>query len=318
MRCYFAPMEGITGYIFRNCHSRYFPGVDRYYMPFLSPRQDHNFTRRELDDILPQHNEGVHAVPQLLTRQPEDFLWAAGELAAMGYREVNLNLGCPSGTVTAKGKGSGLLARREELERLLDGIFAAPPVAISIKTRLGMSDPEEFGPLLELYNRYPVAELTVHPRIRSDFYKKPVRPEYFDLAVRMSRAPLCYNGDVVTPADWAKISARWPGVESVMMGRGLVADPSLAGRLKGERPAGLETLRAFHSELYESYAAAFGSRRNAMLRMKEVWSYLIHLFGDSQKLERRIRKAADTGEFESAVDEVFRTLPLLDAPAGEW
>ena len=110
-------MEGITGYIFRNCHSRYFPGVDRYYMPFLSPRQDHNFTRRELDDILPEHNEGVHAVPQLLTRQPEDFLWAAGELAAMGYREVNLNLGCPSGTVTAKGKGSGLLARREELEQ---------------------------------------------------------------------------------------------------------------------------------------------------------------------------------------------------------
>ena len=318
MRYYFAPMEGITGYIFRNCHSRFFPGVDRYYMPFLSPRQDHNFTRRELEDILPEHNEGVHAVPQLLTKQPEDFLWAAGELAAMGYREVNLNLGCPSGTVTAKGKGSGLLDRREELERLLDDIFAAAPMAVSVKTRLGMHDPEEFGPLLELYNRYPIAELTVHPRIRGDFYKKPVRPEYFDLAVSMSRAPLCYNGDVVTPGDWEKISARWPEVEAVMIGRGLVADPSLAGRLKGERPAGLDTLRAFHHELYETYAQAFGSRRNAMLRMKEAWTYLIHLFGDSEKLERRIRKAADTGEFESAVDEVFRTLPLLDAPAGEW
>lgn len=318
MRCYFAPMEGITGSIFRNCHSRYFPGVDRYYMPFLSPRQDHNFTRRELDDILPEHNEGVHAVPQLLTRQPEDFLWAAGELAAMGYREVNLNLGCPSGTVTAKGKGSGLLARREELEQLLDGIFAAAPMAISIKTRLGMHDPEEFGPLLELYNRYPVAELTVHPRIRGDFYKKPVRPEYFDLAVRMSRAPLCYNGDIITPGDWEKASRRWPSVEAVMIGRGLVADPSLAGRLKGEQPAGLDTLRAFHHELYETYAQAFGSRRNAMLRMKEIWVYLIHLFGDSEKLERRIRRASDTVDFESAVAEVFRTLPLLDAPAGEW
>ena len=181
-----------------------------------------------------------------------------------------------------------------------------------------MHDPEEFGPLLELYNRYPIAELTVHPRIRGDFYKKPVRPEYFDLAVRMSRAPLCYNGDVVTPGDWEKISARWPEVEAVMIGRGLVADPSLAGRLKGERPAGLDTLRAFHHELYETYAQVFGSRRNAMLRMKEAWTYLIHLFGDSEKLERRIRKAADTGEFESAVDEVFRTLPLLDEPAGEW
>lgn len=244
MRCYFAPMEGITGYIFRNCHSRYFPGVDRYYMPFLSPRQDHNFTRRELDDILPEHNAGVRAVPQLLTRQPEDFLWAAGELAAMGYREVNLNLGCPSGTVTAKGKGSGLLARREELEQLLDGIFAAAPVAVSIKTRLGMHDPEEFGPLLELYNRYPVAELTVHPRIRSDFYKKPVRPAYFDLAVRTSRAPLCYNGDIITPGDWEK------GIPALARGGGgddrpwPDGRPSLAGRLKGEQPGGLDTMRA--------------------------------------------------------------------------
>ena len=109
----FAPMEGITDWRYRRAHSRAFSGVDRYYMPFLSPSQGHAFTRREKEEIDPAHNAGVRVVPQLLTRRAEDFLWAAGELAARGYREVNLNLGCPSGTVTAKGKGAGFLARPE-------------------------------------------------------------------------------------------------------------------------------------------------------------------------------------------------------------
>ena len=149
LRIYFAPMEGITGYRYRNLHHRYFPGVDKYFMPFLSPSQGHAFTRREREDILPEHNQGMNVVPQLLTRRSEDFLWAAGELAAMGYGEVNLNLGCPSGTVTAKGKGAGFLGRPEELERFLDEIFAGTPVPVSVKTRLGVNDPEEFGPLLD-------------------------------------------------------------------------------------------------------------------------------------------------------------------------
>ena len=152
MKYYFAPMEGVTGAEFRRAHHQVFGGVDAYYMPFLSPTQDHVFTPRELRGILPENNPGFRAVPQLLTRNAEDFLWAAGELAQLGYDEVNLNLGCPSGTVTAKGKGAGLLQRRDTLEELLEGIFAKTPVKLSIKTRLGWEDPEEFGPLLELFS----------------------------------------------------------------------------------------------------------------------------------------------------------------------
>ena len=128
MNYYFAPLEGVTGSEFRRAHHRWFPGVDAYYMPFLSPTQDHVFTPRELRNVLPEHNQGFRAVPQLLTKNPEDFLWCAGELAAMGYGEVNLNLVCPSGTVTAKGKGAGMLARPEELDCFLDTVFSqAPP-----------------------------------------------------------------------------------------------------------------------------------------------------------------------------------------------
>ena len=196
MRRYMAPMEGITTWLFRGEHHRMFGGADRYYMPFFSPTAEHLITARERRDLDPAHNEGVVAVPQIMTRRAEDFLWAAGELAALGYREVNLNLGCPSGTVAAKGKGAGFLAHPEELDAFFDRVFSgASPVRISVKTRLGVREPEEFGRLLEVYNRYPIAELIVHARVQRDFYRLPVRTEAFASALEGSRIPVCCNGD---------------------------------------------------------------------------------------------------------------------------
>jgi len=319
MKIYFAPMEGITGSLFRRVHHQFFAGVDKYFMPFLSPTQGHAFTRREWQDILPEHNRGINAVPQLLTRRAEDFLWAAGELAAMGYREVNLNLGCPSGTVTAKGKGSGFLADLPELERFLDTVFGAGlGIDLSIKTRIGVRDEGEFGAILALFNRYPVAELTVHPRVQKDFYREPVHPKAFALALEESRNPLCYNGDLVRPADAGALAAAWPAVDRVMIGRGLVGDPALAERIKGGAAAGRDRLRDFHDTLYEGYCQAFGDRRNASLRMKEIWVYLIRLFRDGEKHGKRLKKAADAGSFEDAAAAVFRELELLEDCAGGW
>lgn len=318
MRVYFAPMEGITGYLYRQAHHRCFGGVDRYYMPFLSPGQGHRFTRRDLQDVLPEHNQGLRAVPQLLTKRSEDFLWCAGALADMGYGEVNLNLGCPSGTVAAKGKGSGFLAFPEALDRFLEEIFAAAPVKISVKTRLGVRDPDEFGPILEIYNKYPIAELTIHPRVQKDFYKNHVRLDHFAAALAACRCPVCYNGDLAAVSDCAACSARFPAAQALMLGRGLIADPALARKLRGGPGASREELRAFHDGLYRSYAAAFGSERNAMLRMKEVWFYLIHLFQDGERLSKRIKKAADPRDFEGAAAEIFQSLPLRADAQALW
>ena len=210
MKIAFAPMEGLTGALYRQAHCRWFGGVDRYFIPFITPTQDHRFTKRELREILPEHNGGLTAVPQLLVRRAEDFLWAAGELAAMGYPEINLNLGCPSGTVVAKGKGSGFLGLPEELERFLDTVFDAAPCAVSIKTRLGLREPEEFGPLLALFQRYPLAELIVHPRVQKDMYKNTPRRAYFARALADSPFPVCYNGDLYTvPAPGPILPGRW-------------------------------------------------------------------------------------------------------------
>lgn len=306
MEYYFAPMEGVTGAMYRAAHHRHFPGVDQYYMPFITPTQDHVFTARELRNVAPEYNLGYRAVPQVLTKNAEDFCWAARELFAMGYDEVNLNLGCPSGTVTAKGKGAGMLADPEGLDRFLEAVFAPAEGKISLKTRLGMNDPEEFPHLLEVFGKYPVSLLIIHPRVRQDFYKVPVRREAFAQALDHYRGPVCYNGGLVTAADCAQFQQEFPGVERVMIGQGLLADPALIRKAQGGPAADRETLRSFHDELYHAYLEAFHSQRNAVFHMKEFWNYLSRLFEGAEKPLKQIRKAADSRGYEAAVDQIFR------------
>ena len=313
MELYFAPMEGITGARYRQAHRACFGGVDRYYLPFLSPTRDHLFTPRELRQVSPEVNAGLNAVPQLLTREPADFLWAARALGEMGYGEVNLNLGCPSGTVVAKGKGAGLLADLPALERLLDGIFSGDlgGVRVSVKTRMGMADPEEFGPLLELLGRFPISLLIVHPRVREDYYRHPLRrAEFLALLPRLG-LPWCWNGGVTDRESYDQAAAL-PGVRGVMVGQGLLADPALARKLRGGPPAGRDELRRFHDLLYRGYLADFGSQRNTVFHMKEVWRYLSRLFDGGEKLFKQIKKAQDAPAYEGAVDRIFGELPLRD------
>lgn len=311
MDYYFAPLEGITDSIYRRHHAALFSGVDKYFAPFISPTMHHSMTAKELRDILPSRNAGLKLVPQILTKNAEDFCWAAAELADMGYEEINLNLGCPSGTVTAKGKGAGFLADLPGLEAFLDKIFAAPKANISIKTRLGMEDPEEFEKILAVYNRYPVFELTVHPRVRQDMYKRPVRMAFFDYAVKNSENPLCYNGDLNTKGQCQAFAKRVPQVKAVMLGRGLIADPALVSKCKGLSWGGKESLLAFHNGILEEYRQAFGSDRNAMFRMKEIWGFHHKLFADSEKHWKKLRKTTDFGEYTRVVQSIFRDLELL-------
>lgn len=305
MRYYFAPMEGLTDSIYRNLHHRYFGGVDRYYMPFFSPTVHRALTHRENRELPMADSVAFAAIPQVLTKNPEDFLWAASVCRDRGYTEVNLNLGCPSGTVVAKGKGSGMLREPGELDRFLEHIFAHSCLPVSVKTRLGLTDPGEFPRLLDIFNRYPVRELTIHPRVRKQFYSGNVDMEMFAYAVRSSKNPLCYNGDLLSVSQIESIHRQFPEVEAVMLGRGLAADP---GMLCGGTNAGL--LEAFMNALLEAYTEAFGGSRNAMFRLKENWSYLLPRFAGSEKLAKRLRKTTDLAEYRSITAEIFRTLTL--------
>jgi len=309
MQYYFAPMEGLTDRIFRRLHHKYFPGLDRYYTPFFSPTVHRALTPKEARELPPASTEAFTVIPQLLTKNAEDFIWMALQCKELGYSQVDLNLGCPSGTVTAKGKGSGMLRDPDALDSFLYEIYNAAPLPISIKTRIGFDSVDNFPRLLEIFNRYPVKELTIHPRLRSEFYSGSVHMDAFAYAAENSRAPLCYNGDLRSVSDIQMIADQFPQVNAVMVGRGLIRDPGML------TPCGTtaSALEGFYSELLEEYLVAFGGSRNAMFRLKEHWGLLITRFADSEKLAKRLRKTTDLAEFKAITAEVFHTLSLKDS-----
>lgn len=305
MLYYFAPMEGLTDSIYRRLHHKYFPGVDRYYMPFISPTIHRQLTHKEDRELPLADSVGFTAVPQVLTKVSDDFLWAAQVCRDRGYDEVNLNIGCPSGTVVSKGKGSGMLRDAVVLNRFLEEIFSASPLPVSVKTRLGLEKSEEFPAILEVLNQYPIKELTVHPRVRKQFYDGTVDMEMFDYAVRNSHNPLCYNGDILSLQQAETLLQKYPQIRSVMIGRGLIADPGMLSG--GTDKAALE---AFMNELMSVYEVEFGGSRNAIFRLKENWSFLHSRFEGCDKLWKRLRKTTDAAEFKSITAEIFHTLPL--------
>ena len=305
MNYYFAPLEGLTDSIYRALHHKYFPGLDRYYMPFISPTVHRCLTHKEDRDLPVASSVPFVAVPQILTKDPEAFLWAAGVCAERGYEEVNLNVGCPSGTVVSKGKGSGMLRDPEALDAFLEAVFSAAPIPVSVKTRVGIQSDEEFPKLMEVFNRYPIRELIVHPRVRADFYNSSIREDSFRYALACSRNPLCYNGDLCSVEDIARFREKYPTVDAVMIGRGLIGDPGML------TPGGtdVKALESFFDELLEAYTEAFGGSRNAMFRLKENWSYLLPRFEGSEKLGKQLRKTTDVAEYKRITKEIFHTLP---------
>lgn len=305
MNYYFAPMEGLTDSIYRRAHHRFFGGIDRYYMPFFSPTVHRALTPREIRELPRADSVPFTAVPQVLTKDPGDFLWAAEVVRELGYGEINLNIGCPSGTVVAKGKGSGMLRDLEELEWFFDHIFAASSLPISVKTRIGLETAEEFPAILDLYNRYPIKELTIHPRVRRQFYEGQVHREWFSYAVAYSKNPLCYNGDIRTLSEIDTLRKEHPGLGAVMIGRGLIADP---GMLCGG--TNIDTLEAFLNELMDEYEVAFFGCRNSLFRMKENWANLHDRFEDSDKLWKKMRKTTDAAEFRRLSSELLHTCPM--------
>lgn len=314
MRFYIAPLEGITDQTYRAVHHRFFPGADRYYTPFFSPTVHRALTPREMRELPRAEENGFSVVPQLLTKEPEDFLWFAAQCRDLGYEEVNLNLGCPSGTVTAKNKGSGMLRDLESLDRFLEEIFSRSPLPISIKTRIGFSSPEEFPQILSVLNSYPIAELTVHPRVRAAFYNGTVDMEAFSYATGNAAAPLCYNGNIHSLDEVKILQEHFPNISAVMIGRGIVADPGLLTSGGTTR----EKLEDFHDTLLEQYLSLFGGSRNAMFRMKEHWRYLIRKFEGSEKAAKQLRKVTDLTLYRSITREIFRNLPMRKTVDADW
>ena len=309
MKLDFAPMEGITGRDLREVHAACFPGVDRYRLPFLSPAADHHLTPRQRRDLDPGSLGLARLLPQVLTKDPDDFLWAAAALGDLGYEQVDLNLGCPSGTVVGKGKGSGLLRDPAALDRFLEAIFSAAPLPISVKTRIGLEDPGEWENILPILARYPIREVTVHPRTRRELYKGGVHFDAFLRAAEVLPFPLWYNGNLFTPADLRDLEGACPELAGAVIGRGLLADPALITRCRGgSRSRG--ALMDFHEELAARYLTYMHPDGAVLPKFKELWMYLSLLLPD-ERAWKRLRKCARWADFHPLALDLLQSAELL-------
>lgn len=306
MKKYFAPLEGITGYVYRNNFEKYYGGVDKYFAPFMSPADNCAITPRERRDVTPENNEGIYLVPQILTKKSEHFIDAVRVLMDMGYQEINLNLGCPSGTVCAKGKGSGFLAEQEKLDRFLEDIYdfaANNKLNISIKTRVGRYGEDEWEELLEIYNKYPVYELIVHPRIGVEFYKGVPRMKTYEYALENSKNPLIYNGDIRKKEDIQRIISKSDKTLGIMLGRGLIGNPEL---LLDKESFDYNTFLCFHNELYCEYKKLLAPDKNVLFKMKELWTYWGSLFEADEHGIKKILKAKKLEDYNIGVRLLLR------------
>ncbi len=305
MKLYFAPMEGITGLVCRNAYEACFSGsIEKYFAPFITARTIKEVSQKELKDILPENNRVPCLVPQILANRSEDFIRTAEAIVALGYGEINLNLGCPSKTVVTKKKGAGFLEFPHEVDRFLYEVCdwaEKKQIRFSVKTRLGMQDEDEFWELLSIYNKYPLHELIVHPRLQTDYYVRPVHTGVFEKAKLLSANPIVYNGDLLDQEKLIKFAKANPEQETVMIGRGFLMHPGM-GVYHG---TDTENLWKFHDAVYAAYTDYIQGDKNMLFKMKELWAYMVESFEKEdpfvKKCMKQIRKSQSKTDYESAV-----------------
>lgn len=319
MKYYFAPMEGITWYVYRNLQAKYFKPADVYMTPFISPNHKREMRSREKNDILPENNKGLKIIPQIIGNKADEFIDTALQLKEFGYSEVNLNLGCPSGTVVAKGKGAGFLSNLDNLEAFLDEIYSGLNMDISIKTRIGRFDVEEVYDIISLYNKYPVKELIIHPRTQKEMYSGLPHMEHFSYALKESANPVCYNGNLYTKEDVDRTFQMYQGDEynklgSLMFGRGIISNPALIEEVTGEGVLDKRRLKLFVDEIKGEYQLLLSGDIPVLNRMKALWHYMICNFTNADRFSKKIRKAKNLKEYELIIEELFKEDLLPNPP----
>ena len=312
------PFQGITDAPFRNVFKRHFGGIDKFYTPFFTGihKEEHakNLQGEEID---PKCNDVETLTPQILSTDAEEILRFAKQCKQLGYKEINLNMGCPFPKVANKKRGCGLLPYPDKVEELLERVFEEIDIKFSIKCRLGYFNADEINAILPIFNRFPLSELIIHPRIGKQLYKGEADVERFAALIPIINAPLVYNGDIVSVESFERIHEAVSPVDQFMLGRGILANPFLAEEIANDivRDASnaslqqqnkTERLHAYIIDLYEDRLHHAGGSPKVLGRMKELWSYLMHSFDAPQDIWRKIKKINALKEYEEQVEQIFK------------
>ena len=324
IRLSLGPFQGITDAPFRNVFKKHFGGIDKFYTPFFTGIQKEHAKNLQVEEIDPRFNDVETLTPQILSTDAEEILRFASQCKELGYKEINLNVGCPFPRVANKKRGCGLLPYPEKIEELLERVFERIDVKFSVKCRLGYFDPDEIVPVIDIFNQYPLSELIIHPRIGKQLYKGEADVKRFAELMPMIKAPLVYNGDIVSVESFERIREQVQPVNAFMLGRGLLANPFLAETCRDVSNASSKnadtddvsqkkTKRLYNYvvDLYEDRLRHAGGSPKVLGRMKELWSYLMYSFDEPQDIWRKIKKINALKEYEETVDTVFREHTLI-------
>ena len=307
------PFQGITDAPFRNVFKRHFGGVDKFYTPFFTGiHKEVHAKNLQGEEIDPRFNDVETLTPQILSADAEEILRFAKQCKELGYKEINLNMGCPFPRVANKKRGCGLLPYPDKIKAMLERVFEEiGDMKFSVKCRLGYFSPNEIEAIIPIFNQFPLSELIIHPRIGQQLYKGEADVERFAALIPYINAPLVYNGDIVSVESFERIRKAAQPVNQFMLGRGLLANPFLAEEIRGGVLNALgqtERLHAYVIELYEDRLHHAGGSPKVLGRMKELWSYLMYSFEEPQVVWRKIKKINALKEYEDAVETIFKDL----------
>ena len=305
-----APIRGVTDCHFRTLFNDHFPGFDAALAPFINPQRSSRFQPKQLKDLLPEKNNSLAVTPQLLHTDATDFLFLANRLHELGYSEVNWNLGCPAPMVTKKKRGSGLLPYPDAILRFLDQVIPRLPLKLSIKTRLGLMDAQELLFLLPALDAYPLSEIIIHGRLGKQLYKGVTDREGIASCLEKTTHTIAYNGDIDSQETIQELQKRFPTISRWMIGRGALANPFLAGEIKGLTFSDkYATLESFHKELFLCYSDLLSGESHLLGRMKQLWAYLSSFFPPESNTWKRLKKCKTSAHYQDVVTNLFQNRP---------
>jgi tRNA-dihydrouridine synthase len=304
-----SPLQGLTDFQFRNAFNKCFGGIDTYYAPSIRLNKKLEIKPAYERDILPENNTGLAVIPQIITSDADEFIFAAKYVQKLGYKELNWNLGCPYPMVTKRGMGSGLIKDPIKINRILNKVHAESDIIVSMKMRLGYETSEEILQVLPVLAKYPIKNIAIHARVGKQLYQGEVDLDSFKQCVDNTAHKVYYNGDITSVAVFKEMKKRFPMIDHWMIGRGMIADPFLPGMIKNntaEYPENkIEIFSQFHDLLFNDYAQALSGRSHILMKMFQFWEYFRISFPNSGKGLKWIKKAKSINGYKDAVRETL-------------
>ena len=302
---HFAPLQGHTDDVYRRIHHQLIGGIERYYTPFVRVEAG-DIRSKDRRDIDPKNNEGVPVVAQIIFKNLKEFFYLVDEMETLGYHAIDLNMGCPFPLQAKHGRGSGILAHTDIIEEVSQAIKEHPQIDFSVKMRLGWEDNEEWKPVLEILNSTPLTHITLHPRTGVQQYKGNIDVEGFNLFYEECQHPIIYNGDLTTMEQLHEMEERYPRLAGLMIGRGLLARPTLgkeyADGKEWSHEEHIRSLRSLHAELAEQYSHIVKGDAQLHSKLRTFWEYTELLIG--RKPYKKIMKSGNLRNYMNAIEEL--------------